>query len=186
VKKLITILAIALSLTATPLLGSAQQTESSEAAAADDASRYAGNFRFSQSRSAGQGIINGAIERDTEDMSFVTRGIARGRLEDKNSLVSSIDIAVRDGNIVIRLDGRRYTAPADGSRASATDPQGNSIQISHAYRNGKIIQTFYSDSGQRRNVFTLGGNGTTMQLNVRVTSDSLSGPVRYGLRYRRG
>ncbi|RLB55167.1 MAG: hypothetical protein DRJ42_07030 [Deltaproteobacteria bacterium] len=189
-KKYIGIAGIALALAGigAPTLGSAQEgqegQERQEAAAeVRGPERYAGTYRFSQSRSTGQEIINQAIERDTEDLNFVIRGIARGKLEGKNPIVSTIDIAVRDGNIVIRLDGRRYTAPADGTRTTAIDPAGDEVGLTHAYRDGKIIQTFLFDGGQRRNVFSLRRSGI-LQYNVIVTADRLPGPVRYGLHYR--
>jgi hypothetical protein len=150
---------------------------------ADPLAQIVGSYRFSQSAERGREIIHQAIDRDTDSMNIFTRGIARGRLEGKNPLVQRIQIRMDGDDVIISLDSRSYRAPKSGARVAARDNDGNAIEISHRIENGKLVQTFYSDSGTRRNVFQLRGN--MLQLNVTITSGSLPGPVRYGLRYRR-
>lgn len=174
-------------LTLSPTFAIAQEgqtgTSPTETAAADPLAAISGSYRFSQSASRGRELIHAAIDRDTDSMNIFTRGIARGRLEDKNPLVQRIQISVDGNDIVVTLDSRTYRAPKNGSRVAAHDNDGNDIHISHKIEGGKLIQTFYAEGGTRRNVFQL-SRGGLLQLNVTITSGSLPGPVRYGLRYR--
>lgn len=131
--------------------------------------------------------IKPAIERAVARMNFITRPIARGRLTRTNQPYQSLTIRQSDGQISIITDQRApIVSPADGSPVKWTREDGEVFDVTTRRAGGGLEQTFIAEDGQRRNVYVLGADGSTLEMRVTVTSPRLAQPLTYTLRYRRG
>jgi len=147
---------------------------------------FAGQWRLAVSEARGRQIIEQAIERGTEDMFFVVRGIARGKLRDKNRLSPTLGFAFRGERVSITYEGSfTYASTLGGAPVRVTTPDGETASVSHRVRNGRIVQIFRNEDGVRTNHFALAENGSRLAMGVVIRSDQLPDHVRYRLPYRR-
>lgn len=160
-------------------LGTPVDGQDAPATTADD---FNGTWRYAGSASQGTGIINNAINETIAPMNFIVRGIAGSRLRNTNQLAQRLTIRISDSNIQIGLDDRNYNT-GNNAWAPHRNPNGGSLQVLHRFYGRALNQTFRSDSGTRQNQYSLNNGRLTM--SVQVTSDSLPGPLRYRLRYRK-
>lgn len=168
-------LALACALVLNPQLVAAQQGTHDRAA-------FEGRF----THAAGTGdVIGDAIERAIEDMSFVTRPIARRRLRNTNQPYRTIEVAVDGGVVAIRYDGRpAIVSPADGTPAPWTR-DGEQLMVATRFSEGALVQTFTAEDGVRQNVYTMTPDGRRLILRVTLTSPRLPAPITYQLAYDR-
>ena len=179
----VSILAAVLAALLIPVAGLTQEPQAG--ATPDWRARFSGTYVYSGGARGRQGIVD-AIDRAVSDMSFITRGIARGRLEDSNPVYRSVRIEFEGHTIRVVLDGnRRVESPDSGATAPYTRPDGERMRVSQGYSRGRLQQLYTGDAGQRRNELSLDETGRTLTMRVRVTSDSLPAPVVYSLTYRR-
>src|SRR5688572_7147070 len=66
-----------------------------------------GRYDFAKSEKSGKNTIENAIQDGTRDMFFVTRGVARDRLEKKNKLAKSLEFDTSAQEITVIFDGER-------------------------------------------------------------------------------
>ena len=151
----------------------------------EGADRFAGTWRYQGTPAEGRSIITRAIESATDDMFFVTRGVARGRLEDKNQFTREVEFGFPPGRIRIGFDMSSYETPASGRSVQVETPDGETARLSQRLVNGRLLQVFRTDEGTRTNAFMVSPDGSTLRYQVRVDSDQLPQPVRYRLFYRR-
>jgi len=144
---------------------------------------FNGTWRYAGSAQHGTQIIHRAVDRCVEPMNFIVRGIAAGRLRDKNQLVQRIEVNVGGGNARIVFDGNRTYRTGLGAWRSHTFG-GDSIRVQIRESRGSLVQLFRSDSGSRRNVYRMMPNGQ-MRLEVTVQAESLERDMNYRLLYRR-
>jgi hypothetical protein len=125
------------------------------------------------------------IEAATATMNFITRPIARSRLNQTNVVYRTIRIEAEDGGIAIQYDQRQpQHMPADGRTVHWTREDGQSFLISTRLDGDDLVQTYRAEDGERTNVFHVDGATRTLTLRVTVTSPRLPGPLRYDLSYR--
>jgi hypothetical protein len=130
--------------------------------------------------------IKPAIERAVARMNFITRPVARGRLTKTNSPYQSLSIRQSNSQISIVTDQRApIVSPGDGSPIKWTREDGEVFDVTTRWVGGTLEQTFVADDGQRKNVYALGADGSTLEMRVTVTSPRLAQPLTYTLRYRR-
>lgn len=147
--------------------------------------RFEGEWRYDGSDAQGRRIIANAIDRGVEDMFFLARGIARGRLEDANRFSPTLRFAFPADRIAITFERRfSYSTPADGSWRRVTDPEGETVSCSQRFSRGRIVQVFRSDEGTRTNVFHTVSE-QRLRFHVTLEADALPAPIRYRLDYRR-
>jgi len=124
--------------------------------------------------------INAAVNR----MNFVTRPIARGRLNRTNQPYQRLVIDFSQSQVSITMDQRAViTSPANGTPIKWTREDGEVLDVSTEWENGQLEQTFKAEDGQRVNVFSV--DGDTLTMNVTVTSPRLPRPLTYKLVYNR-
>jgi hypothetical protein len=130
--------------------------------------------------------IRPAIDRAVARMNFITRPIARGRLTKTNTPYRTLTIGRAEGNISIVTDQRApIVSPPDGSPIKWTREDGEVFDVTTRWVEGALEQTFVAEDGQRKNVYVLAADGSTLEMRVTVTSPRLAEPVSYTLRYRR-
>jgi len=130
--------------------------------------------------------IDRAIEAAVAKMNFIKRPIARGRLARTNPLYGRIEISQSAAEIRVRFDdGNPVVMPLDGASIKWTRADGEVFDVSANLQESQLIQTFKAGDGQRVNHFSLGPDGSTLTLQVTLSSPQLPEPVKYTLTYRR-
>ena len=154
-------------------------------AAAEAQQQSAMRGTFTLNRQASDDIrarVNEAVAR----MSFVTRPIARGRLVRTNAAYNRVIINQADNQFSIQFDDRAaIRTPANGSPIKWTREDGEVLDVSTEWENGTLEQTFRAEDGQRVNVYSLSADGSTLTMNVTVTSPRLPQPLTYKLVFNR-
>lgn len=134
----------------------------------------------------GSDDIDRAIQQAVSGMNFITRPIARGRLKKTNAPYGSLSLSHTPSQVTVTTDGRApIVTPASGEPAKWTREDGEVLDVSTEWQNGRLVQTFAAEDGKRVNVYSLGADGNTLSLQVTVSSPRLPEPMTYTLRYRR-
>jgi hypothetical protein len=130
--------------------------------------------------------VKAAIDAAVAKMNFVTRPIARGRLTKTNQPYQKLEIAFTPSQVTVITDSRApIVTPANGSPIKWTREDGEKFDVSTTWSDGKLVETFKAEDGQRVNTFSLSPDGNVLSMHVTVTSPKLSAPLTYTLRYRR-
>lgn len=161
-----------------------------DAAAAGDAEidpavAFEGKFTYAGGKKQKE-ALEAAIERDTEDMNFITRPIARSRLKDKNTVHQAITISLKGDNISVQRDSiAAIVSPASGAAGKWTSPDGESFSVTQKRDGRKITQSFTAEDGSKTIVLTLSKDGKSLTMHVTTRSPKLPKPVVYSLSYRK-
>ena len=130
--------------------------------------------------------VDKAIATAIKDMNFVTRPIARGRLQKTNQPYQKVVIATAGANTVVTIDGQPpRQAPSSGAAIDWTRPDGEKMKLSMRWDGGQLIETFKPEDGQRLNAYALSPDGSTLTMQVTISSPRLSKPLTYKLAYKR-
>ncbi|HYJ80189.1 MAG TPA: hypothetical protein VEW03_11330 [Longimicrobiaceae bacterium] len=130
--------------------------------------------------------INQRIEEAVRRMNFVTRPIARGRLRRTNQPYQRVVIAYTPQQVTTTFDQRAaISSPGNGTPIKWTREDGEVLDLSTEWENGKLEQTFRAEDGQRVNTYTISADGNTLTIDVRVTSPRLSAPLTYKMVFNR-
>jgi hypothetical protein len=116
-------------------------------------------------------------------MSFFVRGIARGKLREKNPVHRRVRAGVRGDEVVVVYDGDRFETPR--GRWRPVSAGGERVQLRQEVRAGRIHQTFRTPDGEKRIVLGVSEDGRRLELEVELVSPRLPAPLRYRLTYRR-
>jgi hypothetical protein len=134
----------------------------------------------------GSDNINGVIETAVEKLNFVTRDIARGRLEKLNPAYRKVAITSSPSEISVTVDNKPpLRTPAKGAPVAWVGPDGRKVNASMQLAGRRLEQTFTSADGRRVNDYTLSPDGRTLTMQVTETSPRLSQPITYTQVYRR-
>ena len=168
---------------AAPLLFAATLVATPVAVRAQTAGSIAGTFVLDRSASDD---VSKAIAAAIKDMNFVTRPIARGRLQKTNQPYQRVTIATAGANTVVTVEQQPpRQAPSNGTPIDWTRPDGEKMKLSMRWENGQLVETFKPEDGQRVNAYTLSPDGSTLTMNVTITSPRLSKPLTYKLAFKR-
>ncbi len=130
--------------------------------------------------------IEKGIEKSIDDMNFITRPIARGKLEDANIAFKKITFKFSGDKVSIQHDGRAIiTAPADGTAIKWKRNDGEVFKVTQKVSETKITQTFKGDDGKKTMVYKFNKDFSQMWVSVRIDSSQLPEPVRYTMKYKR-
>jgi hypothetical protein len=130
--------------------------------------------------------INEVIETAVEKLNFVTRDIARGRLEKLNPAYHKVAITSSPNEISVTVDNQPpLRTPAKGAPVAWVGPDGGKVNASMQLTGRLLAQTFTSADGRRVNDYTLSPDGRTLTMQVTETSPRLSQTITYKQVYRR-
>src|SRR5690349_12886030 len=131
--------------------------------------------------------VEKAIQAAVKDMNFVTRPIARGRLNKTNKPYERVTIATSGANTVVTIDTLPpRQAPSNGTAIDWKRPaDGEKMKLSMKWDGGHLVETFKPEDGQRVNEYVLSPDGATLTMHVTLTSPRLPKPVKYNLVYRK-
>ena len=164
------------------LLCNASFLSSSTLAAAQESS-LDGTYILDETDSAN---MNEVIEDAVGKLNFVTRDIARGRLEKLNPAYRKVAITSSPNEISVTVDNQPpLRTPANGAPVSWLGPDGGKVHASMQLADRRLAQTFTSADGRRVNDYTLSPDGRTLTMKVTETSPRLSQTITYKQVYRR-
>src|SRR5579862_6451858 len=131
--------------------------------------------------------IRAAVNQTVEHMSFITRPIARGRLNRTNPLPQHVHVTASADTLAVSFDdGNPTVTPLDGQpvpwRASLTKEDYQAHAEGSADTTTQII---VAPDGVRRNAYVFREGGARLDLEVTVSSHRLPQPLHYILRFRR-
>jgi hypothetical protein len=130
--------------------------------------------------------INEVIETAVEKLNFVTRDIARGRLEKLNPAYRRLAITSFPNEISVTVDNQPpLRTPAKGAPVAWVGPDGGKVKASMQLAGQRLEQIFTSANGRRVNDYTLSPDGRTLTMQVTETSPRLSQTITYKQVYRR-
>jgi len=130
--------------------------------------------------------VGAAIERCTEEMSFIKRPIARARLRKLNPAYQRLVIARSGADVTIQFDERQpIRVPVDGKAIPWTREDGEKFQVSVKAQGESLSQHYQSEDGDRSNRFRVDATGKGLALEVTVASRKLPKPLVYTLSYTR-
>ena len=130
--------------------------------------------------------MNEVIEDAMGKLNFVTRNIARGRLEKLNPAYRQVAITFSSNEISVTVDNQPpLRTPANGAPVTWLGPDGGKVHASMQLADRRLAQTFTSADGRRVNDYTLSPDGRTLTMQVTETSPRLPQPITYKQVYRR-
>ena len=144
-----------------------------------------GKYRF-VGGDAEKKAVEEAIEKVVQEMLFIKRPIARGRLKDRNGVASSWQFATAGGQIKSTAEGiMTWSSPDDGKPADVKTSTGDDAKLTQKFVDNKLLQTFTTKEGKREDIFTLAADGVTLKMEVILTSTQLPMPLKYTLTYKK-
>jgi hypothetical protein len=131
--------------------------------------------------------IKAAVNHTVEHMSFITRPIARGRLNKTNPLPQHVRVTQTNDTIAVAFDdGNPITTPLDGNTVPWQSSMTHEQYQAHAIRMADTTaQVIVAPDGERTNAYVFTNNGERLELHVTISSHRLPQPLTYTLRFRR-
>jgi len=131
--------------------------------------------------------IPAAVNRTVEHMSFITRPVARGRLNKVNPLPHQVMVQVTKDTLAVGFDGGNPIAtPLNGDSVRWINTLTQEKDEAHASMSADTVrQIINAHDGQRENAYVFANNGASLQMQVTVTSHRLPQPLTYKLVFRR-
>jgi len=174
--------ALALTTLVPAMSASADETDVHPAPARD---RFEGNYTYGGGDKQRQ-ARDAAIEKATDSMFFVTRGVARGRVKDKTEIWANVGFSFKNGLITTTMS-KLPTATSPESGATVPYKMGSDdLQLSQKLApDGKLVQSFAGSDATRTNTYVLSPDGKTLNVFITVASSKLPQPVSYVLTYVR-
>jgi len=130
--------------------------------------------------------ITAAIEKCTEEMSFIKRPIARSRLKKLNPAYQRVVLSRSGAEFAIQFEDRQpIRVPADGKAIAWTREDGEKFMVSVKAAPDALAQHYQGEDGERNNRFRMDATGTTLTLEVTVKSQKLPKALTYELIYKR-
>lgn len=130
----------------------------------------------------------------TRGMNRIVGPVARRRLRATNTPYAWVRITPGE-TVRVDMAGRpSVSSPANGqpvlwnrdTGAACTRVGEDCMRVTTEWQNGRLVQTFRPEDGERRNVYSVSADGNTMTMAVTVSSPRLPRPLTYNLVYRRG
>ena len=131
--------------------------------------------------------IKAAVNLTVEHMSFITRPIARGRLNKTNPLPRRVLVTLTDDTLAVAFDdGNPIVTPLDGTTVPWRSLLTRENYEAHAVRTADTTaQVIVAPDGSRTNAYVFSPDGARLELRVTVASHRLPRPLTYTLRFRR-
>jgi hypothetical protein len=150
--------------------------------AASPLDSLAGDYRYSGGSGQRKSVTN-AIDDVADEMSVISRNIARNRLMKANKIPAHIEIASDGAAITVRMDGKAYTAKLGGPSVKIRD-QGQSSRLRYELRGDSLYMFLAGADGSRTNIFTPRDDGKGVTMRVTMKSEKLPDTIGYWLSYR--
>jgi hypothetical protein len=123
-------------------------------------------------------LVAEAIERSVQSLSSFHH-VARERLTDANRVPGAVRIAM-DGE-----DVEPQRAPLDGSARTWRNREGQTVELRHQLRRGRLVQTTRGEEGRRVMVWSFDPERGLLRVKCTMSGTRLPEPVRYGLTFKK-
>jgi hypothetical protein len=146
---------------------------------------FVGTWQIVGDVSAAEEQVKTAIYKATEEMSFLTRGIARDRLISSQKPPKRIRMQRQNNMFIIHPDtSPALSMPISGEAVKYEDRM---VRVSLDSGDGRLTlrQISENQQGKRENIYRLQGSGKSMDLEVTVNSSHLPAQLQYKLRFTR-
>ena len=141
-------------------------------------------FKATKGHSANEKVIAKGIQGAIEDMSFITRPIAKAKLEKSNIAFKKVTFEFPGNKISIQHDDRKpVVSPADGSKTKWTREDGEVFTVSQKMSDDSITQIFYADEGVKTLTYKFNSDFNKMTMHVKLDSPKLGAPLKYTIAY---
>lgn len=143
----------------------------------------AGEWRLADGDAEAQ--IDRAISEVTGQMSFFTRGIATGRIDEAVNPDERVRIEASGAeDVVVAIgEGDPVTLALNGPYVRTTGADGQSLRVRARTTGDRLIIEEVTDQGTR--VLAFQPRGDALVMTTRIRSDRLPADIVYGLDYRR-
>ncbi len=133
-----------------------------------------------------QTALEASIEDTIDDMNFITRPIARGKLKKSNAIFKKITLVVADDTVEIQLDSRKsIRTKSDGKDVTKWKrDDGDEFKITQKRESNHITQTYRGEDGSKTMDYNLSSDHKKLTIIIQVKSDKLPKPLTYTLRYK--
>ena len=133
-----------------------------------------------------QKALEAAIEDTIDDMNFITRPIARGKLKKSNSLFKKITLVVTEDTVEIQLDSRKsIRTKSDGKDVTKWKRDvGDEFKITQKREADHITQIYKGEDGSKVVDYNLSSDHKKLTMIIQVKSNKLPKPLTYTLRYK--
>lgn len=166
--------------------GQPSSSEPSSDVLEDRRASFEGTWHLEQSPREARQVIDAAVDRTVEAMSFFVRGIARSRLREGTPIQREIQLRFEDDDrLTVRFgENDRYTTTL-GRTEVRVSPEGQRMRVTQRFRpGGQLVQAFETDQGSRTYVYTPTGEGR-LHLETTTGSPRLPRPMYFELDYTR-
>ncbi len=131
-----------------------------------------------------QKLIDAGIEGAVEDMSFITRPIARKKLGNTNIASKQISVKMSGKKLTIQHDDRaEVSSKPDGKSFTWKREDGEPFQVSQAATDDTVTQVYAADDGKKTMTYKFSEDMKKMTLDVKVESPKLAAPLEYSILY---
>jgi hypothetical protein len=146
-----------------------------------------GAWRSPHPDAHGIAVVRAAIEPHLAGLPPLIGPIVRARLEERTRIVRRIDITTSGPNVrVVSTGERTFTVDtALGVPTPMTSPEGRAVTTTQQITGGWLEQVFRGENGDMRVLYSTEPEGRTMHVDVTLSSERLSSPIRYRLDYVR-
>lgn len=135
---------------------------------------WEGSWRYAGG-SAEDGLRKKAISEATEDLSFVVRGTARSRLQERLKPAPRLSLESDGTRVTIRGIGGELTLTLGAAPVKKTGPDGDGL-LSVRTDGDALVLVAKGEKGTRTSVFKR--RGDSLVLNVTLDASLLSKPVK--------
>ena len=125
-----------------------------------------------------------AIEASTEELSSFIRSRVRKRLSARTTPPPRIRIAVTGDRVKLTGSGQTLSLTIGGPSVTI-EHEGSRGQAQATRRNGHLVIAIRGNNGVRTTTYRLSKDLQGLVLDVHLTGDRLSTPVRYRVTYKR-
>ena len=142
-------------------------------------------YKAAESVDALRKKIDKGIEGAVEDMSFITRPIARGRLEDSNKIFKTMTFDISGNSIGIKQGDRSMITMKDGKPTKWTREDGDTFTVTRKKDEHSITQVFKAEDGVKTLTYVFSKDLSKMSVSIELKSPKLGAPMKYTLQYAR-
>jgi hypothetical protein len=153
--------------------------------AAQNWNAFAGDWQLAGDAGAAERQVDAAIDKATESMNFLTRGLARSRLRSSQKPPKRIRMRLQDQMFTIQPDSApALSLPISGAAVKNAD-RTHRVALESGGGHHSLRQVSENQQGKRENVYRLRDGSKSLDLEVTVHSSSLPAQVQYKLQFVR-
>lgn len=146
--------------------------------------KYAGNYKYSNTRDHGVAIVEKALDQALADLNMVMKLLVKKTMSSR--FAETVAIEVDGSKVGIKIGENDKATAKIGETETVKSKDGKQTgKLTHQFDGGKLTETLSGENGTFVNVFSLSADGKTLQRDVTVTSQRMKKPLKYRLVYTR-